>query len=539
MESSSGGKALTENEPINQKARLALMASGFALILGIAGNLLFRVGSLGINALLAALLLTVAFHLLIRRFQLPLRGAAICLSATVPVLAAVLVWRASLPLTALSVLGVLLALISTALIAHDRAFGERQSQKRLFPERGTWDLVAESVATGFHAVFGIFRLGVATRDGLVNWSPWNSRTGSIVRGILLAIPPLFIFGALFAGADAAFAQLLNNLVSVDLNNIGNHVFITGVFTWLASGWLYWVVLDDGSQLPRSESLGIGIAALEVSVVLALVMALFVAFIAVQFTYLFGGEALIQATTGLSYAEYARKGFFQLVAVAFLLLPMLLVGLWLVRAESPGNQRTVRLMAIGLEVLIILIMASALYRMRLYQEAYGLTYLRFLTTAFIIWLAVVFALFSATVLRGAPRWFISGAIGSALVAVILLAIVNPDARIVEANVQRAQTGLQFDDSYLRELSSDAVPAILAALATFPEPARCVTAYWLLMSWGSFNAQMDGQIDGTADSISDWRAWNFSDSKARRLVRESEDRLRVQACPPGADEPRQGF
>ena len=507
-----------ENEPADQKSRVALMAFGFSLVLGIAGNLLFRVGSLGINALLAALLLTVVFHLLIRRFQLPLMGAAIWLSVTVPVLAAVLVWRASLPLIVLSVLGVLLALINAAFIAHERAIGERGIQ-----QRGTWDLVAESVATGLHAVFGIFRLGVATRGSMVNWAPWNTRAGSIVRGILLAVPPLFIFGALFAGADAAFAQLLNNLVSVDLDNIGNHIFLTGVFTWLAAGWLYWVVVNDGSQLPRSESLGIRIGALEVNVALALVMALFIAFIAVQFRYLFGGEALIQVTTGLTYAEYARNGFFQLVAVAFLVLPLLLVGLWLVREESAQNKRVVRLLAIGLEGLLILIMASALYRMRLYQEAYGLTYLRLLTTAFIIWLAVVFALFSATVLRGMPRWFISGAVSSALTAVILLAIVNPDARIVEANVQRSQAGSQFDDSYLRELSSDAVPAILAALPLFPEPARCATAHWLLMNWGVAESTVESTVDN-----SDWRAWNYSDLKARRLVQESVDRLRVLAC-----------
>jgi hypothetical protein len=99
-------------------------------------------------------------------------------------------------------------------------------------------------------------------------------------------------------------------------------------------------------------------------------------------------------------------------------------------------------------------------------------------------------------------------------------VNPDARIVEANVQRAQAGLQFDDNYLRELSSDAVPAILASLAISPEPGLCATAHWLLLNWGS-----------TADAdngSSDWHAWNYSASRARRLVQESEDRLQGLAC-----------
>jgi two-component system sensor histidine kinase BaeS len=169
------------------------------------------------------------------------------------------------------------------------------------------------------------------------------------------------------------------------------------------------------------------------------------------------------------------------------------------------------------------MASALYRMRLYQEAYGLTHLRFLTTAFIIWLAMIFVLFSATVLRGAPRWFTAGAVTAALAAVFLLAVVNPDARIVEANVQRARGGAEFDAGYLRELSADAVPAIVAALPSLPESGRCATAHWLVTRWGE---------EARAARPGDWRTWNYSRTNARRLVRQHEDRLRALACLPEA-------
>ncbi|HUF50007.1 MAG TPA: DUF4173 domain-containing protein [Longimicrobiales bacterium] len=494
---------------MNRKSYSALMVLGLAVLLGIAGDLLLRAEPWGVNAFVAALAFAVGFVVLVRRLELPLHGAALWLWATVPVLAAVLVWRDSAPLMGLPVLGVLLALVGTALVAHRRAL----------PDAGT--LVAEGIALGLHAPFGMFRLAGELGPGVVEWAPWNTKAGAVIRGAVLAIPPLLVFGLLFASADEAFARLLTDLIDIDVELFASHVALAGVFTWLAAGWLYWVVLNDGSGLPRSDQLGIRVGMVEARVALGLVIALFVAFIAVQSTYLFGGEALVQATTGLTYAEYARSGFFELVVAAFLVLPLLLVALWLVRDESVQSQRVLRLMAAVLVVLIFVIMASALYRMKIYQEAYGLTHLRFLTTAFIGWLAVIFVLFSATVLRGAPRWFIAGSITTALAAVVLLAVVNPDARIVETNVQRARGGAEFDAGYLRELSADAVPAIVAALPSLPEPGRCAAAHWLVTRWGA---------EARAARPGDWRTWNYSRAHARRLVREHEDRLRALACPP---------
>src|SRR5688572_743990 len=126
---------------MNRKAHVALMVLGLDVLLGIAGDLLLRVEPWGLNALVAALAFALGFHMLVRRLHPPARGAATWLWATVPVLAAVLVWRASPPLIALAVLGVLLALVGTALVAHGHAL----------QGAGTSEVVAEGVAMGFHA----------------------------------------------------------------------------------------------------------------------------------------------------------------------------------------------------------------------------------------------------------------------------------------------------------------------------------------------------------------------------------------------------
>jgi hypothetical protein len=503
---------------MQRKSVVALTTLALAAVLGVAGDLLLRVEPWGINAFVAALALGVGFHALIRRLDLPLHGAAAWLSAVVPVLAAILAWRASPFLMLLAVMGVLLALVGASLAAHGRTLSNA----------GTWDVAAEGAATGLHAGLGVFLLLRDVSPGEIRWAPWNTKVGAVVRGVVIAIPLLVVFGMLFMAADAAFARLITDLFRVDLEELMSHIVLAGFFTWIGAGYLHWIVANDGSRVPRSDVLGVRLGALETGVALGMVMVLFAAFIVVQFTYLFGGEALVQATTGLTYAEYARSGFFEMVTVAFLGLPLLLVALWLVRGEAPRSQVIMRIIAAGLVVLIFVIMGSALYRMRLYQEAYGLTHLRFHTTAFIAWLTVVFLIFAATVLRGVPRHFTTGAIATALASVILLAVMNPDARIAATNVERARDGADFDEEYVRELSADAVPTLVAALPSLMEADRCATAHWLVQQWGA---------DAERDRGDDWRTWNYARATARRVVRANEAMLRGAACPPAPEVPAQ--
>jgi len=172
------------------------------------------------------------------------------------------------------------------------------------------------------------------------------------------------------------------------------------------------------------SLGI----VETTTIFSLLNLLFLSFVLVQIRYFFGGAATVQATAGLTYAQYARSGFFELVWVAALVLPLLLGLHWL---QKPGDARAQRLFTWQAAVqvaLLFVIMASALARMRLYEGEYGLTELRLYTTAFMGWLALVFAWFTLTALRGRRERF---AFGAAVCAFAL--VVNPDDRIVRANL----------------------------------------------------------------------------------------------------------
>jgi hypothetical protein len=206
--------------------------------------------------------------------------------------------------------------------------------------------------------------------------------------------------------------------------------------------------------------------LKLGIVLGMLNALFLAFVLVQFRYLFGGAPVIEASPDLTYAQYARRGFFELVAVAALVLPLLLTADWLLRA-SPGQRRAFRLLEATLILLLFVVMASAVQRMRLYTEEFGLTELRIYTTTFMGWLAIVFVWFLATVLRGRRERFTFGALVAAFAALAILNVANPDALIVRTNMQRAAAGLRFDAHYLRQLSADGIPTLVELLPTLPE------------------------------------------------------------------------
>ncbi len=180
-----------------------------------------------------------------------------------------------------------------------------------------------------------------------------------------------------------------------------------------------------------------LGAIETGVMLGLLDLLFLAFVAVQVRYFFGGSALVQATTGLTYAEYARSGFFELVAVAALVLPFLLFVHWLLRPDDARGQRAFRWLAGAQIALLFVIMASAFERMRLYQAEYGLSEQRLYPTAFMGWLAVVFVWFCLTVLRGHRERFAFGAMVAGFLLIATLHVVNPDALIARTNMARAR------------------------------------------------------------------------------------------------------
>jgi hypothetical protein len=350
---------------------------------------------------------------------------------------------------------------------------------------------------------------------------WRRRAWAIGRGLIIATPLLVVFGALFIAADAVFADLVLNVVRIDFDRIASHVLIFSLTAWLATGYLRGFM--TGTELPALRSLSYDnpLAALafrrpslsitEIATVLAALDLLFLVFVVVQFRYLFGGDSLVQVTPDLTYAEYARRGFFELVAAVVLVVPVLLAADWLLERGQRRDEIVFRGLAAVQIGLVLAITASALYRLRLYLGSYGLTDARFFAMVLLLWIGVMLLWLAATVLRGRRESFAFGALVTGLATVALLFLLNPDAIVARTNLARIESTTsggpagQFDAAYAMSLSADAVPALIIALPSLPNDAQCPIARSMLRRWGP-------------DRERSLRTWNWSASRATASVRD---------------------
>jgi hypothetical protein len=189
--------------------------------------------------------------------------------------------------------------------------------------------------------------------------------------------------------------------------------------------------------------------------------LFTIFVALQLRWLFGGADVVLATTGLTVAEYARRGFFELVAVATLVLPLILGTRAAVEDENVVRRH--RQLSLALLVLLAAIMASALLRMRLYVGYFGLSTDRLYATALMAWLGMLSGAMALTVLRGRTRVFAAVTVLSGFVTLFTLNAINPDLLVARMNLNRSPGVRGVDYEYLARLSGDATPTVVQALS----------------------------------------------------------------------------
>jgi hypothetical protein len=303
----------------------------------------------------------------------------------------------------------------------------------------------------------------------IAWDVTPAVRGSIVVSLLLVV-----FGGLFISADAAFASLAERWLvpDIDVSLVpGRVILLVGSIALVgAVARLSPVVQDRVSpwSLPGAHQPSSFLSPTEWKVGLVVLDALFAAFVVVQLAVLFGGRTHVLDSAGLTYAQYARQGFFQLLIVAALTLGVIAIVVHF-GGRDPAARLWLRVLLGLLCALTLVILASAFTRMNLYQEAYGFTRLRLLVDLSILWMAVVFGLVMAAGIAWKGRWLPRAVVAAGLVAVVGFGLYNPDARIADRNVERFRATGLIDLGYLAGLSTDAVPALME----LPEPHRsCV-------------------------------------------------------------------
>ncbi|MFD0924506.1 DUF4153 domain-containing protein [Williamsia deligens] len=291
--------------------------------------------------------------------------------------------------------------------------------------------------------------------------------GVVTLTVVLAV----VFGALFAGADAAFAHLLEVLTpDVGSLDVGPQV---------AVGVLAAVVVAVGVHLrwarPRSTHVPVPARTVHATWMWALpagtVLLVSLAFLLTQASTLFGGDDHVQRTVGLTYAQYARSGFWQLFVVTALTIAVVAVAWRRSPRDTTRDRVAVRVILGGLCLSALAVVASALHRMDLYVDAFGATRLRAGATAVELWFAVVLV---ALMVAGAglgTRHLVRAVAALTIVGALTFAAYDPDARIAEINVDRFEKTGRVDTGQLSDLSPDATGQLLRLP---PDLRDCVLA-----------------------------------------------------------------
>lgn len=358
------------------------------------------------------------------------------------------------------------------------------------------------------------------RSKWAHWAPY-------LRGLAFALPILVILTALLASADPIFESRIQNLFSrFTLDNLGEtlfRAFYIGVLAYILLGAIYYTLVQsekisasDWEDSAAKPFLG----SIEATMVLVGVNLLFLAFVILQFNYLFGGGENISAT-GFTYAEYARRGFFELLAVAIISLG-LFYGLSLfTKRETKAQKLRFSILGLILVALVGIILASAYTRLRLYELAYGFTTLR--TLAHIAMIFVGLLLAAAAALEITQHMS-----NAALVLIIALFafgltvnLLNVDRFVVRQNVARVlnpsedTSATPLDTGYLYSLSYDAIPVMVETYTDPQTPPNLRDDLGGVLACRLATENLDREEP--------WSSYHYSRTRGKNLLQSISDDL----------------
>ena len=404
-----------------------------------------------------------------------------------------------------------------------------------------WDYVLGFLKLGGNMLVKPLTFSAETRKERLERGEQPKRSAwPVIRGLLIALPIVAIFASLLSSADAVFSQRLQDVLdALNLDDIPEYIFrlsyilffgylLTGVFLHAATQ-----SKDENLTGEQKSLLGQFLGFIESTIVLGSVAILFISFVVIQFQYFFGGTANIKID-GFTFSEYARRGFGELVAVAFFSLLLILVAGAVTKRENESQRKTFSALSIGIVLLVLVMLVSAYRRLVLYETAYGFSELRTYTHVFMIWLGLLLVATVVLEILHRERLFAFAALIASIGFAATLPILNVDAFIVRQNIQRAVDGNfgfdnnpgrdasdpvdadQLDISYFMQLSPDALPPLVEAFRSdaLPDPVHDAL--------GAALACIRYQSDPSPDA--DWRSYHLSRWTERSLLDEIRPELK---------------
>ena len=296
-------------------------------------------------------------------------------------------------------------------------------------------------------------------------SGWK-RITPYLRGILIALPIVAVLASLLSAADPIFSEWLQEIIELlRLEKLPEYIFrlfLISIWTFLIAGLLLYALYKSEEESLVGEDkpwpprfLGFT----ETTIILGAINLLFFSFATIQFKYFFGGEKNI-SLEGFTYSEYARRGFGELLAVAFFTLFVIMVLSGITRREKAKDRITFSVLTGAMTAFIWVILVSSLQRLALYEAAYGFTRLRTYSHLCVLWIGVLFLAILVLEIFQKYRYFTLATTAAIAGFVLTMNVVNVDSFITRKNIQRlALEEAALDTHYLKTLSNDAIPDLI--------------------------------------------------------------------------------
>ncbi len=343
----------------------------------------------------------------------------------------------------------LLTIVTCILIRYrERKWEYKELMKKVFSR------VIIAIPENILKPFAIIRDRISLKTKKEN----NSINKNILRGVIISIPLLILILFLLTSSDMVFKYYLLNISSglkfINIEENLSHMLII-IIMFLVLFSFIWSFKYDCKKGATTDKIWQW-EPISLLTIIFMINVVYLLFSIVQFTYLYGGSNHLPS--GFTYSEYARKGFFELFIVTIINFTIVLCSMKFIKKDNKTIIAVANILLTLLVVFTINMLFSAHYKMSLYEQTYGFTYLRIFVHIFMF---MLFMLFTITL---AGIWYRRMPINKVLLITVLimyivLNYINVDKIIAQKNIDRYYKTQKIDMLYLESLSYDAFPVIM--------------------------------------------------------------------------------
>lgn len=328
----------------------------------------------------------------------------------------------------------------------------------------------------------------------------------VLIGVLIALPLLAVIIMLLSSADMVFGYYLSNITeifkNIRLENFIPHVVIVAIITFYLFAYIWGFKNKEQNKGQAVEMPVVSWAPITVITVLIALNIVYLMFTLIQFSYLYGGGNMTLPAQ-FTYAEYARRGFFELAAVTFINFIIVLSCMKFMQKDNKALLKASNMLLTILIVFTLNMMYSANFKLTLYENSYGYTFLRVAVHLFVLLLFILCMVVAAGIWnRKIP--VIKAIIVITVAMYTIINYINIDAFIARKNIERYNATGKIDVNYLASLSYEALPYTLELRNSEDSYVRKTIEQVLKYKKQDLEAEKS------------WSEFNFSRSRARKLL-----------------------